>query len=376
MIHYLDLKRLNAPYQKEISSALTRVLESGWYLFGKEVESFRRLWADYIGTRFCIPCANGLDALRLVLRAWIEMGRLHPGDEVIVPANTYIASILAISDNNLTPVPIDPDPETYLISADVIEKAITPQTKAILPVHLYGQACEMNEIMKVAEKHQLLVLEDCAQSHGACCEMLQKERICEQKRTGAWGNAGAFSFYPGKNLGAMGDAGAITTDDEELATIVAQIAFYGSVRKYVNRYKGLNSRMDELQAAILSIKAQDLENCNKRRREIADIYDAEINNPNILLPARKRDHVYHIFPILTPNRDGLKQYLSDNGIETLIHYPIPPHRQEAYREWNAYSLPITEKIAAQELSLPLHQAMTDEEINQVIQVINRWNPIQ
>lgn len=372
MVHYLDLKRLNAPYRKEIFSALTRVTDSGWYLFGKEVESFRRIWADYIGTRYCIPCANGLDALRLVLRAWIEMGRLHPGDEVIVPANTYIASILAISDNNLIPIPIDPDPETYLITAEDIERAITPQTKAILPVHLYGQACEMDEIMKVAEKHRILVLEDCAQSHGATCEMRQEDGTCRRKRTGSWGDAGAFSFYPGKNLGAMGDAGAITTDDEELATIVAQIAFYGSVRKYVNRYKGLNSRMDEIQAAILSIKAQDLEHCNKRRREIADIYDAEIKNPKITLPARKSDHVYHIYPILTLDRDGLQQYLSDNGIETLIHYPIPPHRQEAYREWKDYSLPITQKIAAQELSLPLHQAMTDEEIKTVIQAINKY----
>ena len=365
MLHYLDLHRLNAPYEKEITIALQRVVESGWYLFGHEVESFSKAWADYIGVPPCVPCAKGRDALRIVLRAWMEMDKLQPGDEVIVPANTYIASILAISDNDLVPVPVEPDPKTYLLSVASIIAAITPRTKAILPVHLYGQACDMMEIIEVAQKNGLLVLEDCAQSHGACSH---------GRRTGACADAGAFSFYPGKNLGAMGDAGAITTDDDDLARVASQIAFYGSTRKYVNRYKGVNSRMDEMQAAILNIKMQDLDRCNARRQAIALRYDTEIRQNDILLPARCADHVYHIYPVLTPHRDALQKHLEACDIQTLIHYPIAPHRQEAYKEWNHLSLPITERIADQELSLPLHPAMTDEEVTRVIEAVNSFAP--
>lgn len=363
MIPYLDLKRLNAPYQQDILEAMQRVVGSGWYLFGHENETFARRWAEYVGTRHSVLCANGLDALRLVLRAWVEMGIMKPGDEIIVPANTYIASILAVSDNGLVPVPVEPDPDTYLLTAEKAAAAVTPRTRGILPVHLYGQVCRMDDIMTLAGRYHLKVLEDCAQSHGA---------RFGGRRCGSLGDAGAFSFYPGKNLGALGDAGAVTTDDEELATVVARLAFYGSERKYIHRYKGLNSRMDELQAAVLACKLDDLDRCNARRTDIAARYASGIRHSRVTLPKAVTDHVYHIYPLLCADRDALQRHLQDCGVMTQIHYPVAPHQQEAYREWRHLSFPVTERIAREELSLPLHQVMTDVEVDTVIAAVNAF----
>lgn len=358
MIEYLNLKRINEPYEEAIRSRLMSVVGSGWYLFGREVENFENEWASYCGMKTCVACANGLDALRLVLRAWIEMGKICKGDEVIVPANTYIASILAVNDCGLVPVPVEPDEMTMLIAPQRIESAITSKTKAILPVHLYGQLCDMDRIMRIARSHNLLVLEDCAQSHGVVCRYL--------------GDAQAHSFYPGKNLGALGDAGAVTTDDAELAKVVRQIAFYGSSQKYVNAYKGVNSRMDEMQAAVLRVKLSDLNRCNARRREIANYFTSNIHNRHILLPQEVYSHVYHIYAIRCADRDALQQYLKDNGVMTMIHYPIPPHKQAAYSEWNDRSYPVTERIADQELSLPCNQSMTDEEMKMIVDIVNNY----
>lgn len=361
MIPYLDLHSLNAPYEADIKQALLDVVDSGWYLFGKQVTSFEQEWAAYNHTPYCVACANGFDALRLVLRAWIEMGLLHRGDGVIVPANTYIASILAVSDNGLVPIPVEPDPETYLLDARYTEEALLHQVasqpiRAILPVHLYGQKCDMEAINALAMRHGLLVLQDGAQSHGV-----------PVSGTCAW------SFYPGKNLGALGDAGAVTSDDFRLIEVIRQLAFYGSERKYVNKYKGMNSRMDELQAAVLRIKLRDLDAVNQRRREIASRYDLEIQNPAIQLPITQTiHHVYHIYPILAEHRDALQQYLLERGIQTQIHYPVPPHHQQAYLEWQTLSLPITEHIAASELSIPCNQTMTETEVTEVIRALNEW----
>lgn len=355
---YLNLHKLNAPYEAEIKQALLDVVDSGWYLFGKQVAGFEQEWAAYTGHRHCVACANGLDALRLVLRAWMEMGLIQAGDEVIVPANTYIASILAVSDNGLVPVPVEPDAKSYLIDPNLIPSAITSRTRVILPVHLYGQRCDMEAIMKIARENQLLVLEDCAQSHGAspCIE----------------GSTQAYSFYPGKNLGALGDAGAVCTEDEALATVVRQIAFYGSTVKYTHRYKGLNSRMDELQAAVLRIKLRDLDATNQRRQQVAARFDSEITNPLIVKPVHCSSHVYHIYPLLCKQRDDLKRFLAERNIMTQIHYPIPPHHQQAYSEWAGMSFPITEHIANCELSLPCNQTMSDMEVQQVIDAVNSF----
>ncbi|MBP5514238.1 MAG: DegT/DnrJ/EryC1/StrS family aminotransferase [Bacteroidaceae bacterium] len=370
MIPYLDLHTINAPYEADIKQALLDVVDSGWYLFGQQVSAFEQEWAEYNGARYCVACANGLDALRLVLRAWIEMGYLKHGDGVIVPANTYIASILAVSDNGLIPIPVEPDSESYLLDprkiAQVLEdpesSTAYPVTKgveirAILPVHLYGQRCEMEAIDELAACHRLLVLQDSAQSHGV-----------KAKGTCAW------SFYPGKNLGALGDAGAVTTDDEELATVIRQLAFYGSEKKYVHRFKGVNSRMDELQAAVLRIKLRDLDRTNARRVAIANRFAREISNPSLVLPKAKADHVYHICPVLTAHRDELQQVLLQQGIQTQIHYPLAPHQQKAYNEWKTLHFPITEMIAAQELSIPCNQSMTEEDVSKVIDALNAWKP--
>lgn len=358
---YLDLHKLNAPYEADIKQALLDVVDSGWYLFGKQVTAFEQEWAAYVGARHCVACANGLDALRLVLRAWIELGVLHRGDCVIVPANTYIASILAVSDNELVPVPVEPDPETYLLDPQRVEETIQKLSgevavRAILPVHLYGQQCDMEALSSIAMRYGLQMLQDCAQSHGV-----------PVSGTCAW------SFYPGKNLGALGDAGAVTSDDSRLIETVRQLAFYGSERKYVHRYKGLNSRMDELQAAVLRIKLHDLDATNQRRREIAARFDTEITNPAIVLPVSHTiHHVYHIYPVLCERRDQLQAYLAERGIQTQIHYPIAPHQQLAYAEWQTLHFPITERIAAQELSLPCNQTMTDDEVTYVIETINAF----
>ena len=369
MIPFLDLKDINQQYRSELIEACTRVIDSGWYIGGAELESFEQNFADYCGTQFAIGVANGLDALILTLRAWKELGKLQDGDEVIVPSNTYIASILAITANNLTPVLVEPDLATYNIDPLKIEQAITSKTRVILPVHLYGQLAAMSEIMAIAQQHKLLVLEDSAQSHGA---------QTQGKKAGHWGHASGFSFYPGKNLGALGDAGAITTNDAELANMLKALRNYGSHEKYKNLVPGVNSRLDEIQAAMLDIKLKFLNEEIQHRRQIANLYLTGIKNPNIELPLTDinaetyEQHVWHLFVIRTQNRDALQQHFTENGIQTLIHYPIPPHKQQAYKEWNDLSYPISEKIHAEVLSLPIGPTLSLEEAQKVVDLCNQF----
>lgn len=365
MIKFLDLEKVTSSHGDEINEAVTRVVNSGWYLQGKENEKFERDFADYIGTEFCVGCANGLDALIWIFRAYVEMGVMKPGDEVIVPANTYIASILAISENGLVPVLVEPDINTYQIDPEKIEAAITPRTKAILIVHLYGQCAYTEKIGELCKKYNLKLIEDNAQAHG--CRF-------NDKRTGSLGDAAGHSFYPGKNLGALGDAGAVTTNDSELAKVIRAVANYGSAKKYVFKYTGRNSRLDEIQAAVLDVKLRHLDDDNERRKQIAEMYITGITNPAVITPkVTDRDaHVFHIFPIRTEKRDELQNYLTEHGVQTNIHYPIAPHKQECYKDWNSWSFPITEKIHAEELSLPISPVLTDEEVNKVIRLINAW----
>ena len=369
MIPFLDLKNINQQYREELIAACTRVIDSGWYIDGKELEQFEQNFANYCGVKFAIGVANGLDALILTLRAWKELGKLQDGDEVIVPSNTYIASILAITANNLTPVLVEPDLATYNIDPLKIEEAITAKTKVILSVHLYGQLAAMPEIINLAKKHNLLVLEDSAQSHGAQLDC---------KKAGNWGDASGFSFYPGKNLGALGDAGAITTNDAELAQTLRALRNYGSHEKYKNLFVGVNSRLDEMQAAILDVKLNHLDDETQNRRQIANLYMAEINNPLIELPKVNKDvlndqqHVWHVFVIRSKHRMELQKYLAESGIQTLIHYPIPPHKQQAYEEWNGLSYPVSEQIHAEILSLPMGPTLTVEDAEKVIQLCNEF----
>lgn len=364
MINYLSLQKITALHESEITTAVNQVLRSGWYLQGEHIALFEKNYAQYIGTKYCVTCGNGLDALCLILRAYIELGLLKEGDEVIVPANTYIATILSITESHLTPILIEPDINTLEIDEQLIEQAITPRTRAIMLVHLYGRCAYTAFIGDICKRHNLLLLEDNAQAHG--CHF-------GNNRTGSLGHAAAHSFYPGKNLGALGDAGAVTTDDELLAQTIRSLANYGSARKYEFTFKGKNSRMDEIQAAVLNVKLPYLDKENQRRKQIAKAYLEGINNPQTtLIKDNDRDNVYHIFPILSPSRDRLQQYLKDNGIETMIHYPIPPHQQEAYKEWNEQHYPITEFIHQQELSLPCNPTMTDEEVYQIIDSINMY----
>ncbi|XKM13826.1 DegT/DnrJ/EryC1/StrS family aminotransferase [Orbaceae bacterium ac157xtp] len=368
MINFLDLKTVNEQYKAELIEAATRVISSGWYIMGNELTSFEENFANYCGTKYCIGVANGLDALILTLRAWKELGKLHEGDEVIVQANTYIASILAITENGLVPIVVEPDEKTFNLSPKKVEAVITEKTKAILPVHLYGQISPMPELRKIADKYNLLILEDCAQAHGAKIDNV---------KVGNWGDAAGFSFYPGKNLGALGDAGAITTNNSELAETLKALRNYGSHKKYENLYKGVNSRLDEIQAAFLNIKLKYLDKENTRRKEIAQQYIKGINNPLITLPyveSDKGSHVWHLFVIKCATRNKLQNYLTQKGIQTLIHYPIPPHLQQAYQEWNAKEgdYPITEMIHQQVLSLPMGSTMTDENVSKVISIINSY----
>jgi len=364
MINYLSLQKITALHESEITTAVNQVLHSGWYLQGEHIVFFEKNYTQYIGTKYCVTCGNGLDALCLILRAYIELGLLKEGDEVIVPANTYIATILSITENHLTPILVEPDINTLEIDEQLIEQAITPRTRAIMLVHLYGRCAYTAFIGDICKRHNLLLLEDNAQAHG--CHF-------GDNRTGSLGHAAAHSFYPGKNLGALGDAGAVTTDDEQLAQTIRSLANYGSTRKYEFTFKGKNSRMDEIHAAVLNVKLPYLDKENQRRKQIAKAYLEGINNPQItLIKDNNRDNVYHIFPILCPSRDRLQQYLKDNGIETMIHYPIPPHQQEAYKEWNEQHYPITEFIHQQELSLPCNPTMTDEEVYQIIDSINMY----
>jgi len=364
MTPFLDLKALNAEYRAELIEACTRVIDSGWYIQGNECKAFEREFAQYCGTKYAIGVANGLDALILILRAYKEMGIMSDGDEVIVPSNTYIASILAISQNNLVPVLVEPDMATYLIDPSRIEEKITSKTKAIMPVHLYGQTCQMHAINAIAKKHNLKVIEDSAQSHGA---------YYKDKRSGNLGDASGFSFYPGKNLGALGDGGAVTTNDEELATTIRALANYGSHKKYENLYKGVNSRLDEMQAALLRVKLRHLDDEIAKRKEIANYYLENIKNDRLILPTITTDSVWHLFVIRTPKRDQLQKYLLDNGIQTLIHYPIPPHKQVAYKEWNDKSFPIAEQIHNEVLSLPISGVQSLEDTKRIVEAMNDFN---
>lgn len=366
MIKYCDLKKINEAHSDGLNKAILRVAESGWYILGEECRTFEKHFSEYCGCRHCIGTGNGLDALTIILLAYKELGTMAEGDEVIVPANTYIATILAIISAGLKPVMCEPDIKTYNIDPDKIESLITERTRAIMAVHLYGLVVEMDSITAVARKYSLKVIEDAAQAHGA---------LYNGKHTGNLGDAAGFSFYPGKNLGALGDGGAITTNDSRLAEVARAIANYGSHKKYINLYKGVNSRLDEIQAAILDTKLKYLDNENRRRRAIAGRYINEIDNPHITLPVADKDgnHVYHIFAVMTPERGRLQEHLRQAGIETLIHYPIPPHRQEALKEYQTQHYPITELIHNQELSLPCHPAMSDDDVAMVIKCVNSFH---
>lgn len=364
MIKFLDLKAINDSFEPELSQAIKRVLDSGWYLLGNEVKAFEKEYGEYIGTKHCIGVANGLDALRLILKAYIELGIMREGDEIIVPANTYIATILAITDNRLIPILVEPDIDTYNIDPFLIEEKITERTKGIMIVHLYGQNAMHSEIQRLVDKYDLKLMEDNAQAVGS---------YYGEKRTGSLGNAAGNSFYPGKNLGALGDGGAVTTDDDELADVVRTLANYGSKIKYQNLYPGLNSRLDEIQAAILRTKLKGLDKDNQRRREIAQYYIANIILPEIILPKfNHQTYNGHLFVIRHPDRDQLQKHLTGNLIQTMIHYPIPPHQQQAYKSWNKFSFPITEKIHQDVLSLPISPVMTNEEALGVIKSVNNY----
>ncbi|KFF27931.1 DegT/DnrJ/EryC1/StrS family aminotransferase [Chryseobacterium vrystaatense] len=366
MINFLDLKKINLQYQEEIENKLLEVFRSGWYLLGSELKNFEANLAAYIGSPYALGVANGLDALRLIFRAYIELGIMKPGDEVIVPANTYIASVLALSDNGLVPVFVEPDANTYNIDIAKIEEKISPKTKAIMIVHLQGRIVFSEELKNIAQKHDLKIVEDNAQAIGAEWNGI---------KSGNLGDAAGFSFYPGKNLGALGDAGAVTTNDKDLFEAIRAIANYGSNQKYVNIYKGLNSRLDEIQAGVLDVKLKYIGHENGTRREIAKRFIAEINNPKITLPenpADENEHVWHVFVIRTQNRDQLQTYLTEKGIHTIIHYPTPPHKQEAYKEYNGLSFPITEKMHNEVLSLPISSVLEEEEIQTIIKAVNEF----
>ena len=408
MIKFLDIQKVTASFEPEISNAIDCVVKRGWFLLGEEAMGFETEYAEYIGSKNCIGVANGLDALRLILKAWIEMGTMKEGDEVIVPANTYIASILAITDNRLKPVLVEPDINTYNLDISLVEEKLTPRTKAIMVVHLYGQACWSSQLEELARKYNLKIIEDNAQAAGARIVVSderrgrsneRKAKSGERKaeisfrRTGSLGDAAGHSFYPGKNLGALGDGGAVTTDDDELAGVIRALANYGSSKKYVNDYQGLNSRLDEIQAAVLRVKLPRLDADNQQRREIAQYYLENIKHPDIILPQLNSSelkaqssesnadlrpalyalsHVWHLFVIRHPNRNKLHKYLIEDGIQTLIHYPIPPHKQKAYKDWNHLTLSITEKIHREVLSLPISQVIPMNEVERIIKLINQF----
>ncbi|MHC1776996.1 MAG: DegT/DnrJ/EryC1/StrS family aminotransferase [Lentimicrobium sp.] len=389
MIQFLDLQNINAQYADELKQAAAEVIDSGWYLLGERVKRFESNLASYIGVNHAIGVANGLDALRLILKAYIEMGVMKEGDEVIVPANTYIATILAITDNRLKPILVEPDINTYNLDISLIEKHITVRTRAIMVVHLYGQVCWNEELEAIAKQHNLRIIEDNAQAIGAIYHMpatskhvtLSGDEVSATilKRTGSLGDAAGFSFYPGKNLGALGDSGAVTTNDDQLAEIVRALGNYGSNQKYVNEYQGINSRMDEIQAAFLDIKLKYLDGENQLRREVAQYYCENITNHYIILPItgnlkpeirNSEYHVWHLFVIRHPDRDRLQKYLMHNGIQTLIHYPIPPHKQLAFKEWNNLSFPIVEQIHKEVISLPLSPVIGLAEMEKVVKTLN------
>ena len=365
MIKFLDLQAINQQYRDELLAACASVIDSGWYIAGNSLSRFEEEFAAYCGVKHCIGVANGLDALILTLRAWKELSLLSEGDEVIVPANTYIASVLAITENRLVPVFVEPDAHSFNLSPANVEAAITSRTRALLPVHLYGRLADMPALMAIAERHHLLVLEDSAQAHGASLD---------ERKAGSWGDASGFSFYPGKNLGAVGDAGAITTNDDRLAETLRALRNYGSHEKYKNLYQGVNSRLDEIQAAMLSVKLRYLDQQTAHRREIAELYLAEVNNPLIQLPAweNKEQHVWHLFVIRCQRRQELQDHLQAAGVQTLVHYPIPPHKQESYRDYSELSLPLTEAIHEEVLSLPMGPSLTFDEVRLVVKALNSF----
>ena len=365
MVKLLDLQAITMMHGEEYEAAAKRVIESGWFLQGKENQTFEKDYAQYIGTSHCVAVANGLDALKLILRGYKELGVMNDGDEIIVPANTYIATILAITDNRLVPVLVEPTWENLELDIDKVEAAITPMTKGVMTVHLYGRIAFNDKLKKICQTHGLKLMEDCAQSHGCTWNGI---------KTGALGDAAAHSFYPGKNLGAFGDAGAVTTNDRELAETIRALANYGSQKKYVFRYVGINSRMSELDAAVLDVKLKYLDEDNQRRQKLAAFYYEHISNPLITLPSRLKDenNVYHQFPIFCEYRDKLQEHLNTKGVQTLIHYPIPPHKQECYKDWNDRKYPITEKIHAQELSIPMNQVVSEEDACMVVDAINTF----
>jgi dTDP-4-amino-4,6-dideoxygalactose transaminase len=370
MIKFLDLKKINEPYEIAFQEKLKKVLANGWYILGREVKEFENNFANYCGTKNCVGVGNGFDALVLIFKGYLQLGKLQKGDEVIVPANTYIASILAILKADLVPVLVEPKLETYNINPDLIQEKITSKTKAILVVHLYGQLAEMDTINEIAFQNNLLVVEDAAQSHGAICH--QKSIINNQQ------SSVAYSFYPGKNLGALGDGGAVVTNDDLLAKTIRSLRNYGSEAKYKNEYIGVNSRLDELQAAFLNVKLPNLDEENSRRKAIAKRYISEIKNDKIIVPSfslqgtKQSNHVFHLFVIRTRNRDELQNYLLENGIETMIHYPIPPHKQKAFSACNNLSFPITEKIHNEVLSLPMSPVLTMEEVDFIVSILNQY----
>jgi dTDP-4-amino-4,6-dideoxygalactose transaminase len=366
MIPFLDLKKVNAQYMDAITERVNGVLQSGWYVLGEEVERFEKEFAHYCATDYCVGVGSGLDALNLIIRAYKELGQLNAGDEVIVPANTFIATVLAITENDLTPVFVEPDIHHYTLDAGTVEASVTEKTRMILPVHLYGRIAPMEAIMRVAQKYNLLVVEDAAQAHGA--------RL-DDRPAGSWGDAAAFSFYPGKNLGALGDGGAVTTNHRELRDKLIALRNYGSHQKYVHTYRGINSRLDEIQAAVLRIKLRYLDQDNVRRSAIADRYLNGIRHEGIVLPSKAssaEEHVWHLFVVRSRHRDALQQHLQQQGIQTLIHYPIPPHIQTAYRQYHDLSLPVTEAISDEVLSLPISPVMTDDEVARVIDAVNMF----
>jgi dTDP-4-amino-4,6-dideoxygalactose transaminase len=371
MIKFLDLQKINAQYAEELKRVASEVIDSGWFLQGERIKLFEKQLGDYTGAKHAVACANGLDALRLILKAYIELGIMTEGDEVIVPANTYIATILAITDNRLEPVLVEPDIKTYNLNISLIEQAITPRTKAIMVVHLYGMVCWSDELENLAKKYNLKLIEDNAQAIGSYYHLPNGMR----KKSGNLGDAAGNSFYPGKNLGALGDAGAVTTNDDELASLVRALGNYGSNIKYINEYQGLNSRMDEIQAAFLSIKINYLDWENELRRQIADAYIKNIKNERIILPhlpEHRDSHIFHLFVTRMERRDDLRLYLENNGVQVLIHYPVPPHKQKAYKEWNNKRFPVTEKIHNEILSLPISPVMTRDEIEKVIDLLNNF----
>lgn len=366
MIKFLDLQKVTQLHATEISEAVQRVVNSGWYLQGAEVKRFEEDYARYIGAPHCVGVANGLDALIWIYRAYIELGVMQPGDEVIVPANTYIASILALTENGLVPVLVEPRLDTLELDDRLVESRITSRTRSILLVHLYGRCAYTDEIGRLCKKYNLKLVEDNAQAHGCC--------FADGRRTGSLGDAAGHSFYPGKNLGALGDGGAVTCHDKVVADTIRALANYGSQRKYVFKYTGRNSRLDEIQAAVLDVKLKYLDEDNEHRKTIAKIYNEGIKNPRIILPTHLDDkqNVYHVYPVLCKQRDGLQTYLERHGVQTIIHYPIPPHKQACYKQWNLLSLPITEQIHQQELSLPMSPVLTQEEAQEVVRIINAY----